>query len=59
MLRNDTLLPFSDESIEKIFLVSQGNTRRIISLCSQVLDASLDVNKKIIDEAVIDSVLAG
>jgi hypothetical protein len=57
--RNDSLVPFSDASIEKIFLISQGNTRRIISLCSQVLDASLDVNKKIIDEAVIDSVLAG
>jgi len=57
--RNDSLIPFSDASIEKIFLISQGNTRRIISLCSQALDASLDFNKRTIDEEVINSVIAG
>jgi Cdc6-like AAA superfamily ATPase len=57
--RSDSLSPFTDDSIERIFLHSQGNTRRVISLCSQALDVSLDFNKNIIDDAVIDSILAG
>ncbi len=55
----DSLTPFSDASIEKIFLVSQGNTRRIVSLCSQALDASLCEKKRIIDEGIIDSIVIG
>lgn len=55
--KNDTLIPFSEDSIEKIFLISQGNTRRIISLCSLALDASLDVKKREIDTEIIEKVL--
>jgi len=57
--QSDSLLPFTDDSIEKIFFHSQGNTRRIISLCSQALDASLDFNKPQIDQEILDSVIAG
>lgn len=57
--RTNSLSPFTDSSIELIFLHSQGNTRRVISLCSQALDASLDFNKKHIDEEVIASVMSG
>jgi Cdc6-like AAA superfamily ATPase len=56
---NDSLAPFTDDSIERIFLHSQGNTRRVISLCSQALDASLDFNKNHIDEEVLDSIITG
>jgi Cdc6-like AAA superfamily ATPase len=56
--KGDSLEPFSDLTIEKIFAISQGNTRRIISLCSQALDASLEDNKKGIDEEVINAVIA-
>ena len=55
---NDTLFPFSDEAIEKIFTISQGNTRRIISLCSQALDASMNSDKGEVDTDVIDTVIS-
>ncbi len=54
-----SLLPFTDDSIEEIFQISQGNTRRVISLCSQALDASLQFNKPTIDREILDSVIAG
>jgi hypothetical protein len=57
--QSDSLSPFTDDSIEKIFFHSQGNTRRIISLCSQALDASLDFNKSQIDLEILDSVITG
>jgi len=54
-----SLSPFTDDSIERIFLHSQGNTRRVISLCSQALEASLVFNKSQVDQEVLDSVIAG
>ena len=54
----NSLLPFTDDSIEEIFQISQGNTRRVISLCSQALDASLQYNKSIVDREIIESVIA-
>ncbi|MFA5267961.1 MAG: BREX system ATP-binding domain-containing protein [Methanoregula sp.] len=56
--RNNSPIPFTDESIEQIFIHSQGNTRRVISLCSQALDSSLDFNKRYIDQDVLDSIIS-
>lgn len=55
--RSDSLSPFTDDSIERIFIHSQGNTRRVISLCSQALEVSLDFNKPHIDQEVLDSII--
>lgn len=56
--QSDSVSPFTNDSIERIFLLSQGNTRRVISLCSQALDASLDFGKKNVDSEVIDSLVS-
>ncbi len=55
----NSLLPFTEDSIEEIFQISQGNTRRVISLCSQALDASLQFNKPTIDREILEAVIAG
>lgn len=56
--RNNTFTPFTEESIECIFMHSQGNTRRVISLCSQALDFSVEFNKQYIDQDVLDSIIS-
>ena len=56
-LKNNTVFPFSDGTINKIFVHSQGNTRRVISLCGQSLDLALDLKKHEIDEDTINSLI--
>jgi Cdc6-like AAA superfamily ATPase len=48
--------PFTDESIEQIFKLGDGNTRRIITLCSQSMDLCIDSDCEIIDSKVLQKV---
>lgn len=48
--------PFTDEIIEEIFRSGNGNTRRIITLCSQLIDMSVDLDQDIIDNTLIEKI---
>ena len=52
-----TIEPFTDESIEQIFRFGNGNTRRIITLCSQAMDLSADLECEVIDSTVLQRVI--
>ncbi|MFA4859716.1 BREX system ATP-binding domain-containing protein [Methanoregula sp.] len=56
--KNDSFSPFTERSIEQIYIHSQGNTRRVISLSSQALDVSLDLDKKSIEQDVLISIIS-
>lgn len=49
-----TIKPFTEDSIGEIFRTGNGNTRRIMALCSQLIDYSVDVNIYDIDSALIE-----
>ena len=56
-LENDTIHPFDEEALILIFQHGNGNTRRIITLYSNALDASLDLQKRLINIDFIQSML--
>jgi Cdc6-like AAA superfamily ATPase len=55
-LGSDSLGPFTDSAIDKIFVQGQGNARQIITICSNLLDLSIKEGKKI-DEDFVNSIL--
>jgi len=52
-----TIEPFTDESIEQIFRFGNGNTRRIITLCSQAMDLFASLECETIDSTVLQRVV--
>ncbi|EHQ36187.1 BREX system ATP-binding domain-containing protein [Methanoplanus limicola] len=55
-LGSDSLGPFTDSAIDKIFVQGQGNARQIITICSNLLDLSIKEGKKI-DEDFVSNLL--
>lgn len=47
---------FTDESIKKILELSQGNTRRILTISGRLLDIALEKEKAIIDTKIIEEI---
>lgn len=52
-----TLDPFTDGAVDHIFKVGNGNTRRIVTLCSQLVDLGVDLGSECIDEEAVESFL--
>lgn len=55
--QKSSLEPFTDSSVNHIFQVGNGNTRRIVTLCSQLVDHGTDLESESIDELVLKSFL--
>ncbi|WP_440955296.1 BREX system ATP-binding domain-containing protein [Methanosarcina sp. Mfa9] len=53
---NESLTPFTEDSINEIFRLGHGNTRRILLLCGQTLDLALEFNKEFVDLEVVNSI---
>ncbi|MDG6251461.1 BREX system ATP-binding domain-containing protein, partial [Methanocalculus sp.] len=51
---SDSLEPFTEESIQQIFVEGNGNTRRIITICGQAIDEALSNELECIDLEIID-----
>jgi Cdc6-like AAA superfamily ATPase len=54
--KNNSLKPFTEDSLDILFQLSQGNTRRILVLCSQLLDLCVDLGRSEIDGVFISSI---
>lgn len=50
------IVSFTDESIKKILELSQGNTRRILTISGRLLDIALETEKTIIDTKTIEGI---
>jgi Cdc6-like AAA superfamily ATPase len=52
---SDSIEPFTEESIQRIFVEGNGNARRIITICGQAIDEALSNERECIDLGVLES----
>jgi len=55
--KSNTIYPFTEEALQELHALGQGNIRRIITLASQSLDFSIQNSKQVIDEDVIHEMI--
>lgn len=51
---SDSIEPFTEESIQRIFVEGNGNARRIITICGQAIDEALSHEMKYVDLGVLE-----
>ncbi|MCD2204082.1 BREX system ATP-binding domain-containing protein [Halobacterium sp. KA-6] len=54
---DDTVRPFTEESLDQVLQRSQGNIRQVLSVCSRILDSAVDENQPDITAEFVQEIL--
>lgn len=54
---DDTVRPFTEDSLDQVLQRSQGNIRQVLSVCSRILDSAVDENQPDITAEFVQEVL--